>query len=62
MRHFGEISYTPFGFHISIDTPPINRPYCEISNFAQFDYNESAEIILSLQYLVPKLHFPGLYM
>ncbi|ANW95830.1 hypothetical protein AXE80_05835 [Wenyingzhuangia fucanilytica] len=61
MRHFGEISYTPFGFHISIDTPPINKPYCEITNFAQFVYNEKAKIILPLQYLVPITYFPGLY-
>ncbi|MFK5982250.1 MAG: hypothetical protein QM499_04985 [Flavobacteriaceae bacterium] len=62
MRTFGEISYTPFGFHLSLDTPPINRPFCEISNFAQFDYNQIENIILPLQYLVPKLYFPGLYV
>ena len=61
MRHFGEISYTPFGFHISIDTPPINRPYCEISNFSQFKFNEKSEMILPLQYLIPKTFLPGMY-
>lgn len=61
-RAFGEISYLPFGFHLSLNSPPINRPFCEISNFAQFDYNQKENIILPLQYLVPKLYFPGLYV
>ncbi|PQJ78966.1 hypothetical protein [Polaribacter porphyrae] len=61
MRYFGEISYIPFGFHISINTPPINKPYCEISNFAHFTYNEKVEITLPLQYLIPKTYFPGMY-
>jgi len=62
MRTFGEISFNPFGFHIAIDSPPINRPYCEISNFSEFDFNQSSNIILPLQYLIPKLYFPGVYL
>ena len=62
MRVFGEISYAPFGFHLSLDTPPIKRPFCEISNFAHFDYNKTEKIILPLQYLIPKLYFPGIYL
>lgn len=61
MRHFGEISFTPFGFHISINTPPISRPYCEISNFANFSYNQEETITLPLQYLTPTTYFPGMY-
>lgn len=62
MRKFGEISFKPFGFHIAVDSPPIDRPYCEITNFAEFKFNQKANMILPLQFLVPRLYFPGLYL
>jgi len=61
-RRFGEISFIPFGFHISIDTLPINRPFCEITSFATYDFNEREKMILPLQYLIPKTMFPGMYL
>jgi hypothetical protein len=60
-RTYGEISYRPFGFHISINSPPINRPYLEITHFKDFEYNQISNQILPLRYLEPLGQFPGLY-
>ena len=60
-RTHGEISYRPFGFHISIDTPPINRPYLSITYFKEFEYNQVGNLILPLRYLIPEGYMPGFY-
>lgn len=61
-RTFGEISYTPFGFHISIDTPTINRPFCDITHFTSLAFNEDATVKLPLRHLIPRSMFPGMYL
>ena len=60
-RSYGELSYRPFGFHISIDTPPIQRPYYEITHFKKYSYNQMAKVTLPLRYLMPSGHLPGFY-
>ncbi|MFV8282720.1 hypothetical protein ACNKXS_14315 [Christiangramia marina] len=60
-RTHGEISFQPFGFHISIQSPPINRPYLGITNFRNYRYDELAEIKLPLRFLVPEGNFAGIY-
>lgn len=60
-RTHGEISYRPFGFHISIATPPINRPYLSITHFKEFEFNKEANLKLPLRYLEPEGHMPGFY-
>ncbi len=62
MRTFGEVSYTPFGFHISIDSPTINRPFCDITFFSKFYFNEEATVKLPLRYLIPRGLLPGMYI
>ncbi len=61
LRRHGEISYRPFGFHISIDTPPINLPYLSITYFKDFKYNQEANLKLPLRYLEPQGYMPGFY-
>ncbi|MGJ8744433.1 hypothetical protein [Polaribacter sp.] len=61
-RTFGEISYIPFGFHISIDSPPINRPFCDITSFSKQKFNEELIVKLPLRHLIPNKQFPGIYV
>lgn len=60
-RTHGEISYRPFGFHISIDSPPINRPFLSITHFKEFSYNQEVDLLLPLRHLDPVGNMPGLY-
>ncbi len=62
MRTFGEITFVPFGFHISIDSPVIDRPFCDISNFSDFEFNEESLITVPLRHLIPQSILPGLYL
>lgn len=61
MRTFGEICYKPFGFHISIDSPTNNRPYCDITFFLHVKFNEELSETLPLRCLTPNSFFPGMY-
>lgn len=61
MRTLGEISYKPFGFHLNLDGPLIDRPYCDITFFSYQEIDELSSVILPLRLLTPKCNFPGIY-
>lgn len=61
-RTYGELSYRPFGFHITMDgTPPIDRPYWEITYFNNYDFNQTDNVIIPLHHLMPSSYIPGFY-
>lgn len=62
VRNFGEICFAAFGFHINLDGVKTDRPYFEITNFINYKFNERADVVLPLQYLLPKSMFPGMYL
>ena len=56
-----EISYPPFGYLMTIDSPPPDRRLIEISHFARYAYNEFAVAEVRMPLLPTHLLYPGDY-
>lgn len=56
-----EISHPPFGYVMTLDSPPPDRRLHEITHFARYFPNELADIQLRLTTLPTHLAFPGDY-
>jgi hypothetical protein len=57
----GEISYPPFGYVMTLDSPPPDNRLLEITSFSRFDYTESKMLQLRLPTLPVETAFPGDY-
>lgn len=56
-----EIASIPFGFVLTIDSPPPDRKLCEITHFTRYGYGHLADVGLQLPPLPVHLAFPGDY-
>ena len=56
-----ELSYPPFGYHLSIDSYPPNGQLVEISRFAEYDYEEVKTLSMVLPVMPTHTFFPGDY-
>lgn len=58
---FSEISFPPFGYIMTLDSPPPDGRVVEITHFARYDYAEMEVAPLHLPVLPTHLSFPGDY-
>ena len=58
-RIFSEISYPPFGFILSVDTPEVDRRLLDITYFKEFDYRDYEVMFLKLDALPVHSPFPA---
>ncbi|MCE7987513.1 MAG: hypothetical protein DYG89_40625 [Caldilinea sp. CFX5] len=56
-----ELSFTPFGYVMTLDAPPPDERLLEITHFARYEYNEFAVQELRLPVLPTHLALPGDY-
>jgi hypothetical protein len=62
IRNISEITYPPFGYVMTIDSPPTDDRLVEITHFARYEYDRATQVTLRLPTLpthLPKL--PGDY-
>ena len=57
----GEITFPPFGIIYTLDSEPTRNDFLEITNFKNFDFNQTTQTRLSIPFLTPKTYIPGLY-
>lgn len=58
---FSEIAYPPFGYVMCLDSPPPDPRLIDISFFANYGYNEWADVPLRLPILPIYTYLPGDY-
>lgn len=58
---FSEIAFPPFGYVLSIDSPPPDKRLVDITHFSEFEYDEKREIFMKLDLLPIYTYFPGDY-
>lgn len=56
---FSEISFPPFGYIMSLDSPPPDDRLVDISHFAQYGYNEWVDVSLRIPVLPVYTWLPG---
>ena len=60
--HFlGEITFPPFGIVYALNSEPTRNDFFEITNFKNFNFNQTAQARLAIPFLTPKTYIPGLY-
>ena len=59
--HMSELSYTPFGYLMTIDSEPPDNRLFEITNFSKYSYNEFKVLTLHPKVLPTHLLIPGDY-
>jgi len=60
-RLFSEITFPPFGYILSIDSPPPDYRQQEITHFARYDYNERRDMPMRLPVLPTHVGVMGDY-
>ena len=58
---FSEITYPPFGYVITFDSPPPDYRLCDVSHFSAFSYTDQIIMTLPLSLLATHLAIPGDY-
>ena len=58
---FSEISFSPFGYVLALDSEPPDKRLLEITHFARLGYNEFLDAELRLPVLPTHLYIPGDY-
>jgi hypothetical protein len=56
-----EITYPPFGYVLTLDSPPPDHRLFEITHFARYGYNDMEVMALHLPVLPTHMWFPGDY-
>lgn len=56
---FSEISFPPFGYIMSMNSPPPDKRLVDISHFAQYGYNQWVDIAVNLPVLPVYTWLPG---
>jgi hypothetical protein len=59
LRVYSEISFTPFSYILSLDSPPPEHEMLDISFFARYGYDEFASLHLPLPSVSLYTPFPG---
>jgi len=57
----GEITFPPFGIVYALNSEPTRNDFFEITDFKNFNFNQTAQARLSIPFLTPKTYIPGLY-
>ena len=61
--HFrGEITFPPFGVVYALDSEPTHDDFLEITDFKNYQFNQTIMARLVIPYLTPKTYIPGLYI
>ena len=60
-HHLGEITFPPFGVVYALDSEPTRNDFYEITDFKNFNFNQTVQARLSIPFLTPKTYIPGLY-
>jgi hypothetical protein len=61
MSVLSEITYPPFGYVMTLDSPPPDDRLFEITHFARYDYNDFVVMPLQLPVLPTYVAIPGDY-
>ncbi|SIQ14712.1 hypothetical protein SAMN05421797_101854 [Maribacter ulvicola] len=57
----GEITFPPFGIVYALNSEPTRNDFFEITDFKNYNFNQTAQARLSIPFLTPKTYIPGLY-
>ena len=58
----GEITFPPFGIVYALNSEPTRNDFFEITNFKDFNFNQTFQARFSIPFLTPKTYIPGLYL
>jgi hypothetical protein len=56
---FSEMVFPPYGFIMTVDTPPMDRRLCDITDFGSFEYKDKRTLYLKLPVLPVVSWLPG---
>lgn len=59
--YYSEITFYPLGYVLTVDSPPWDARWCDISHFARYEYDEQRKLPLALPLLPTHLPIPGDY-
>tara|TARA_R110002096_G_scaffold279375_1_gene473580 strand:+ start:3257 stop:3967 length:711 start_codon:yes stop_codon:yes gene_type:complete len=61
--HFlGEITFPPFGVVYALNSEPTRKDFYEITDFKNYQFNQTVQARLKIPFLTPKTYIPGLYL
>jgi hypothetical protein len=58
---FSEVTFPPFGFAMTVGSPPPDDRLCDISEFAGFDYREQRQLWMRKPVMPIYTGYPGDY-
>lgn len=57
----GEITFPPFGIVYTLNSEPTRNDFFEITDFKDYNFNQTTQARLYIPFLTPKTYIPGLY-
>lgn len=61
IHYLGEITFPPFGVVYALDSEPTRNDFYEITDFKNYQFNQTVQTRLEIPFLTPKAYIPGLY-
>lgn len=61
IHYLGEITFPPFGLVYALNSEPTRNDFFEITDFKNYNFNQTVQVRFAIPFLTPKTYIPGLY-